>query len=170
MPDSEVMEIMVFLLFVAALVGMAFLVRRFLFGDTHTKAIIEAEKKRQAHPDIQSGRFTRLYTMPYSEDLNVKNICAYCDEHFPAYHCTVLGNRVSISETRNGLSHETRELYITHLKGHNISAVELVDPHELVSNGRYGQFNTRSSLNDKGFSKDIREMILHFQQKAVSQK
>ena len=163
-------EMIFFLLFVAALVGLIILVRRFLFGDTHTKAIIEAEKKRQAHPDIQNGRFTRLYTMPYSEDLNVKNICAYCEEHFPSYHYMVLGNMVRISETRNGLSKEKRELYITHLKAHNISAVELVDPQELVSNGRYGQSNTRSSLNDKGFSKDIREMILQFQQQAVSRK
>lgn len=168
MANSEVIELIVFLLFVAALVGIAFLVRRFLFDGTQTKEIVEAEKKRQAHPDIQSGRFTRLYTMPYSEDLNVKNICAYCEEHWPEYHCSVLGNRVRISDKRNGLFSEKRDLYITHLKGHNISAVELVDPNELVSNGRHGQFTTRSSINDKGFSKDIREMIRHFQQKAVS--
>ena len=168
MAYNDVMEMLVCLLVVAALAGIAWLVRRFLFDDSRTREIIEAEKKRQAHPDIQTGRFTRLYTMPYSEDLNVKNICAYCEEHFPSYHYMVLGNMVRISETRNGLAQEKRELYITHLKGHNISAVELVDPRELVHNGRYGQSNTRSSLNDKGFSKDIREMIRHFQQKAIS--
>jgi len=158
---------LVCLLVVAALAGIAWLVRRFLFDDSRTREIIEAEKKRQAHPDIQSGRFTRLYTMPYDEDLTARNICAYCEEHWPEYHCSVLGNRVRISDKRNGLFSEKRDLYITHLKGHNISAVELVDPNELVSNGRHGQFTTRSSINDKGFSKDIREMIRYFQQKAV---
>ena len=159
---------LVCLLVVAALAGIAWLVRRFLFDDSRTREIIEAEKKRQAHPDIQSGRFTRLYTMPYDEDLTAKNICAYCEEHLPAYHCKALENMVQISETRGGVSGETRELYITHLREHNISAIDLVDPNELVYNGRYGQFNTRSSINDKGFSKDIREMIRHFQQKAIS--
>lgn len=156
------------LLFVAALVGIYWLVRHFISGGSHVQEIIKAEKNRQAHPDIQSGRFTRLYTMPYYEDLNEENIRRYCEEHFPSYYCKVSEIGIRISETRTGLSGEVRDLYITHLREYNISAVDLSDPKEVEYNGRYRPPTVRSSLHDKGFGKDIRDMICHFQQQALS--
>lgn len=154
---------------ILVLVGIAYAVRRFIFDDSHFKEIIEAEKKRQAHPTIQNGIFTRLYTMPYDENLTAENIRAYCEEHFPAYFCSASDNWVSIRETKTGLSGEVRDLYITQLKDHNISAIDFKDPNEIEHNGRYRQSFTRSSLNDKGFSKDIREIVRHFQQEAIEQ-
>lgn len=94
---------------------------------------------------------------------------AYCEEHFPAYFCSASDNWVSIRETKTGLSGEVRDLYITQLKDHNISAIDFKDPNEIEHNGRYRQSFTRSSLNDKGFSKDIREIVRHFQQEAIEQ-
>lgn len=94
------------------------------------------------------------------------------DSHFkeiPAYFCSASDNWVSIRETKTGLSGEVRDLYITQLKDHNISAIDFKDPNEIEHNGRYRQSFTRSSLNDKGFSKDIREIVRHFQQRAIEQ-
>ena len=141
---------------------------RFLFGASQTKEIIEAEKKRKECPSIQDGIFTRLYTMPYDESLTTENIRAYCEEHFPSYFCSASKHQVIISETKTGMSGEVRTLYITHLKEHNISAIDFKDPHEVEYTNRY-QFNMRTSLHDKGFSKDIREIVHHFQQKAIAQ-
>ena len=161
-------EALVFFLVAFAVMGIFYAARQFMSGDSHTKEIIEAEKKRKAHPNIQDGMFTRLYTMPYYEKLNVELLRAYCEEHFPKYYCTVSANMVRISETRSGLSGEERELYITQLREHNITAIDFKDPNETVTTGRYGQSFTRSGINDKGVSKDIREMIRHFQQEAIA--
>ena len=162
-------EALVFFLVAFAVMGIFYAARQFISGDSHFKEIIEAEKKRQAHPTIQNGIFTRLYTMPYDENLTAENIRAYCEEHFPAYFCSASDNWVSIRETKTGLSGEVRDLYITQLKDHNISAIDFKDPNEIEHNGRYRQSFTRSSLNDKGFSKDIREIVRHFQQRAIEQ-
>ena len=161
-------EALVFFLVAFAVMGIFYAARQFISGDSHFKEIIEAEKKRQAHPTIQNGIFTRLYTMPYDENLTAENIRAYCEEHFPAYFCSASDNWVSIRETKTGLSGEVRDLYITQLKDHNISAIDFKDPNEIEHNGRYRQSFTRSSLNDKGFSKDIREIVRHFQQEAIA--
>ena len=40
----------------------------------HIPNILKAEQKRKAHPDIQTGKFTRLYTMPYDEDVNAQTL------------------------------------------------------------------------------------------------
>ena len=157
-----------FLLYAAVFVGVYLLIRRFVSGGSRPQKIIEAEKKRRENPDIQSGKFTRLYTMPYYENLDGENIRRYCEEHFPAYHCSVSEDRVRISETKTGLKGEVRDLFITHLRDNNISAVDLSDPKELEYNGRYHPSTTRSSLYDKGFGNDIRTMIRYFQEKAIS--
>ena len=162
-------EALVVFLVVIVLFVIFFLVRRFIHDDSHIKEIVEAEKNRQAHPDVQSGMFTRLYTMPYYEELDGEFIRAYCEEHFPKYYCTVLYNMVRISEVRGGLAGEVRELYIIQLKDYNITAIRFTDPHEVIRGGRYGQYTqVRSLINDKGFSKDLREMVRNFQQQAIS--
>lgn len=161
-------EALVFFLVAFAVMGIFYAARQFISGDSHTKEIIEAEKKRKAHPNIQNGMFTRLYTMPYYEELTGELIRAYCEEHFPQYYCTTNDVYASISETRSGLSGETRVLYITHLKEHNITAIDFKDPNEVEYSGRYRQSTIRSSINDKGFSKDIREIVRHFQQEAIA--
>lgn len=165
---NDIIEMLVSLLSVVVVVGALFLLRRLFSDNTHIKDIIEAEKKRQACPDIQNGMFTRFYTMPYYDELTANNICSYCREHLPEYFCKTFENKVTISETRSGLSGEVRELYITHLRQHNISAVELSDPNELEYNFQNRQTIVRSSIDDKGFSRAIREMIRQFQQQALS--
>lgn len=161
-------EAIVFFVIALVAVGIFYAVQHFILDGSRTKEIIEAEKKRQAHPNIQNGMFTRLYTMPYDEELTGELIRAYCEEHFPKYNCTASANMVRISEKRSGLSGEVRELYITQLKEHNITAIDFKDPNEVVYSGRYRQSTVRSSINDKGFSKDIREIVHHFQQEAVT--
>lgn len=157
------------LLMVAAAMYVFYVARRYIFTKTGVKEIVEAEQKRQACPDVQNGIFNRLYTMPYYEQLIGEQIAIYCHEHYPKYYCSVSDNMVKISESPAGLYGETRELYITHLPEQHISALELVDPDELVPNGRFGPFKSRHHLYDNGFSKDIREMIRYFQQSAISQ-
>lgn len=131
----------------------------------HVPDILEAEKKRQLHPDIQSGNFTRMYTMPYDEDVNEKKICAYLEEQYPEYSCTTRDNYLHVSENNSG---EERELYFTQLRAEHITAIELVDPREMVSTGgRFPQHFTRTSLHDRGFSDNIRAVVRHFQEQAV---
>ena len=168
MTYEGIIESLTSLLTIVILVGIAYALKRIFSNNTHIQEIIDAEKERKAYPDIQSSKFTRLYTMPYDYKLTAKSIQAYCEEHFPNYYCRVSGNTVRISETRSGLSGEIRELYITHLSQHNISAVEFSDPNELEYNIQNRQTTVRSSIDDKGFSKDIREMVRHFQQQAIS--
>ena len=133
------------------------------------KDILEAEKKRKACPDIQSGRFTTLYTMPYYEKLNEQAICAYGREKYPNYFYTVSNSSVRVSETRSGLLGEIRNLTITHLPKHDITAISIHDPHEVEMGLRSGAATMRSCLDDKGFSKDVREIIRHFQSEALKQ-
>lgn len=165
---ASLTEALVFFLVALVVAGIFYTARHFIFDNSRTKEIIEAEKKRQAHPNVQNGMFTRLYTMPFYEELTGELIRAYCEEHFPQYYCTTNDVYASISETRSGLSGETRVLYITHLKEHNITAIDFKDPNEVEYSGRYRQSTIRSSINDKGFSKDIREIVRHFQQEAIS--
>lgn len=165
---ENIIESLTSLLTIVIIVGVVYVLKRVFSNNTHIQKIIDAEKERKAYPDVQNGKFTRLYTMPYDYNLTAKSIQSYCEEHFPKFYCKVSGNTVRISETRSGLSGDVRELYITHLRQHNISAVELSDPNELEYNYQNRQTNVRSSIDDKGFSKAIREMIRHFQQQALS--
>ena len=126
--------------------------------------IIAAEKKRRKHPDIQNGKFTRLYTMPYCEELDGKVIYEYFKEHFPDYECIFTEDFVQICEKR---SEEKRELHIVQLRNDDITAIELVDPREIESHSRYAT-QTRSSLHDLGFGESVRGVIRHFQQKAIT--
>lgn len=165
----SILEFIIFLIVVGGGTAVFYAMKRLIRGKSLTKEIIEAEQNRKECPDIQSGHFTRLYTMPYDEQITGPEIERYCREHFPNYKCAAGTDYVSISETITGLSGETRELYITHLRDENITAIEFKDPHELVAEGRGGmrQYNVRTSLDDKGFSEDIRKIVRHFQSQAV---
>lgn len=167
---ESIIESLASLLTIVVLAGLIYLLKRLFSDNTLVKEIIEAEKQRQEYSDIQNGLFTRLYTMPYCEDITGHSICAYCEEHLPKLFCKASESMVRISETRSGLSGEVRELRITHLRQHNITAIELSDPNEIEYNGRYRQPTVRSSIDDKGFSKDIREMIRQLQQQAIFRK
>ena len=48
---------------------------------TYIPNIIDLEKRRKAHPDMQTGRFNRIYTMPYDDEVNAYTIRKYLEEH-----------------------------------------------------------------------------------------
>ena len=130
--------------------------------------IIEMEKKRKAHPDMQTGRFNRIYTMPYDDEVNAYTLQKYFAEHYPDYTCSISDGSLRIEENA---SNEERILIFTQLRDEDITAIELQDPHEVVNEGgRTANFVTRSSLHDLGFSQSIRDAILHFQEMAVNKR
>ena len=130
--------------------------------------IIEMEKKRKAHPDMQTGRFNRIYTMPYDDEVNAYTIRKYLEELYPDYTYSISKGTLHIEENQ---SDEERILIFTQLRDEDITAIELQDPHEVVNEGgRTANFVTRSSLHDLGFSQSIRKTILHFQEQAVNKR
>ena len=131
--------------------------------------IIEAEQKRKQYPDIQSGKFTRLYTMPYDEDLTPEKVCDYAKELYPNYVSMVTGkNSVRVMEHVAVLGHEVRDLVFHHLERENITAIEFIDPQEIERDGQRGTSHMRSSLDDRGFGEDIRKIVRHFQEQAIA--
>lgn len=137
---------------------------------TYIPNIIDLEKRRKAHPDMQTGRFNRIYTMPYDDVVNAYTLQKYFAEHYPDYTCSISKGTLHIEENQ---SDEERFLIFTQLRDEDITAIELKDPHEVViTGGRRGGGNivTRSSLHDLGFSQSIRDAILHFQEQAVNKR
>ena len=135
----------------------------------HIPNILKAEQKRKAHPDIQTGKFTHLYTMPYDEDVNAQTLRAYIESQYPKYLCTISEDTLMIKDNATG---EERNLIFTQLRSDDVTAIELVDPYEVVNEGRRKSSNyvTRTSLYDLGFSSSIRKAILHFQEQAVAKR
>lgn len=137
---------------------------------TYIPNIIDLEKRRKEHPDIQTGRFNRIYTMPYDDEVNAYTIRKYLEELYPDYTYSISKGTLHIEENQ---SDEERFLIFTQLRDEDITAIELKDPHEVVITGwRRGAVNivTRSSLHDLGFSQSIRDAILHFQELAVNKR
>ena len=165
-------KMLIELILIAVLVGIPALIILYLSIKkrlAYVPNIIEAEKKRKAHPNIQSGRFTRLYTMPYNEDVNEETVRAYLEALYPNYQYSVGTGFLVVEDSH---SSEQRELIFTQLREENITAIELRDPNEVVNEGnhRVPNFVTRTSLFDLGFSKSIRTAILHFQQLTVAKR
>jgi hypothetical protein len=157
---------LIYLIVIAIIACFGFLIPWLKKRNQRIPNIIAEEKKRREHPDVQSGKFTRLYTMPYCEDVNGQNISAYFKEHYPDYECTHTETFVRVNEKS---SDEVRELTIIQLPHEDITAIELVDPHEIVSDGRYA-YHTRTSLHDLGFGDNVRKVVRLFQEQAVAHK
>jgi len=160
------------LILIAVLVGIPALIilyTQIKKSRAYIPRIIRAEEKRKAHPDIQTGRFNQLYTMPYDDEINEHSLRAYLEKRYPDYHYSVSDGVLQVSDNR--LSEE-RELVFTQLRDEDITAIELKDPYEVVNEGSHKapNFVTRSSLHDLGFSKSLRTAILHFQEQAVSKR
>ena len=137
---------------------------------TYIPNIIDLEKRRKAHPDMQTGRFNRIYTMPYDDEVNAYTIRKYLEELYPDYTYSISKGTLHIEENQ---SDEERFLIFTQLREEDITAIELKDPHEVVITGGSrgpGNIVTRSSLHDLGFSQSIRDAILHFQEQAVNKR
>jgi len=167
------------LLRIVAPIGVVLVVLILLFAfrgriaASDKKRILEAEQQRRAYPDIQTGKFTRLYTMPYYADLNATNIQRYIQDNHPDLRCTVNGDDfLTISDAKHKMNEEIRQLSITHLREENVSAIDLRDPHEVENEGSMKSPNyvMRTSMYDLGFSKEVREVIRHFQDCAIRQK
>lgn len=137
----------------------------------HIPNILEAEKKRKAHPDIQSGMFTRLYTMPYDEDLSGYTIGRYFAEHYPEVYYKCKDNYVWVSESKSGEGEE-RKIYIIQLRSDDVTAIELEDPHEIINEGRWGMGRSyvRTSLYDLGFSDKVRAALRAIQEESIAKK
>ena len=136
---------------------------------TYIPNIIDLEKRRKAHPDIQTGRFNRMYTMPYDDEVNAYTVRKYLESLHPDYIYDIQKETLYVKDNR---SKEKRHLIFTQLREEDITAIELHDPHEVIAEGRRGTLNivTRSSLHDLGFSQSIRDAILHFQELAVNKR
>ena len=130
--------------------------------------IRKAEQERVACPNIQDGKFTRLYTMPYYETLTPEVMAEYIHAHYPDYRTNVSGNELVVTLPRSFLSREKRILTIHHLQPDRISAIEVVDPNEVQIEGRY-RANMRSTIDDRGLADAIRKASVYFQQQAVLQ-
>ena len=160
------------LILIAVLVGIPALIILYLSIKkrlAYVPNIIEAEKKRKAHPNIQTGRFNRLYTMPYNDEVNEYTIRAYMEERYPNYQYSVSTGLLIVEDSH---SSEQRELIFTQLRDEDITAIELRDPNEVVNEGnhRVPNFVTRTSVFDLGFSRSIRKAILHFQEQTVAKR
>ena len=138
---------------------------------TYSPNIIDLEKRRKAHPDMQTGRFNRIYTMPYDDEVNAYTIRKYLEELYPDYTYSISKGTLHIEENQ---SDEERFLIFTQLRDEDITAIELKDPHEVIQSGgfrgRASTYTTRTSLHDLGFSQSIRDAILHFQEMAVNKR
>ena len=136
---------------------------------TYIPNIIDLEKRRKEHPDIQTGRFNRMYTMPYDDEVNAYTVRKYLESLHPDYIYDIQKETLYVKDNR---SKEKRHLIFTQLREEDITAIELHDPHEVIAEGRRGTLNivTRSSLHDLGFSQSIRDAILHFQELAVNKR
>lgn len=138
---------------------------------TYIPNIIDLEKRRKAHPDMQTGRFNRIYTMPYDDEVNAYTLQKYFAEHYPDYTYSISKGTLHIEENQ---SDEERFLIFTQLRDEDITAIELKDPHEVIQSGgfrgRASTYTTRTSLHDLGFSQSIRDAILHFQELAVNKR
>ena len=138
---------------------------------TYIPNIIDLEKRRKAHPDMQTGRFNRIYTMPYDDEVNAYTIRKYLEELYPDYTYSISKGTLHIEENQ---SDEERILIFTQLRDEDITAIELKDPHEVIQSGgfrgRASTYTTRTSLHDLGFSQSIRDAILHFQEQAVNKR
>ena len=132
-----------------------------------TRTIIKEEQERKAHPNIQSGKFTRLYTMPYDEELTGKMIEAYFKEHCPDFRCSGSDDLVKVSEDTFDSTYQKRELRIIHLRSENITAIDVFDPYE-VTYSRRGAIRIRSSLQDLGFGDKVRETIRAIQAQSIA--
>ena len=132
-------------------------------------SVIEAEKKRKAHPDMQTGRFNRLYTMPYNDEVNENTVHKYLEQLYPKYKYSVRNGSLQVEDSD---SSEERILYFTQLRDEDITAIQLTDPHEMVNQGGHKSpnYTTRTSMYDLGFSKSIRTAILHFQELSVAKR
>ena len=133
------------------------------------KEIIEAEKKRKECPEIQSGKFTRLYTMPYWEDLDSDFIMQCIKEKHPEYHCSRKwkSELVVREKGKSFFSGEKRELVIIQLRSEDITAIEFSDPHEYDTQNRRTIRNIRTSLYDQGFGESLRVVIRQIQEQAI---
>ena len=160
------------LIIIAVLAGIPALIILYIQvkkRNAYIPRIIRAERKRKAHPDIQTGRFNRLYTMPYNEDVNEYTVRAYLEERYPDYSYSISFEVLQVSDN---MSCEERELVFTQLREEDITAIELRDPFEVVNEGNHkaANFVTRTTLHDLGFSKSLRTAILHFQEQTVAKR
>ena len=163
-------NLLVRILIIGAFVGLTFII--FLIRTIREKKalipnIVEAEKKRKAHPDIQTGKFTRLYTMPYDEELTGQTITDYFEQRYPEWKYSHRDNYAQVVEMKKGSRGEVRDFYITQLRDENVTAINLVDPNEVVYSGRNSQGNMRTTLYDMGFSEQIREGVRAIQQASI---